>query len=75
MVGEPGFQQIFHKGEPLRGMEAKTFVLVVMQKRHPDRLDMRYKCNRDFTRQLKQWREQHKPQPPKNQISLFPLQA
>lgn len=44
------FEKIYYRGEEVKGFKAETFRVIVMQQSNPDRLDMRYKCNKEFVR-------------------------
>lgn len=57
-LGLPGFNNIHYRGKPVsrKGFTGKMRV-IVMQKRHPDMLDMRFKTNREFVAQQKKWRD------------------
>lgn len=46
------FDKLYYQGKEVKpdGFKAKTFRVIVMQKNNPDRLDMRYKCNKEFVR-------------------------
>lgn len=54
-MSDQGFQKIFYKGEEVKGYKATTTATIVMQKRNPDRLDMRYKCNKEFVQMNRAW--------------------
>lgn len=51
--GDAGFGKIMYKGKPLTVLKATSAHTIVMQKSNPDRLDMRFKCNREFLDKLK----------------------
>lgn len=48
------FDSIMYKGKPLvRDGFTGTMAIVVMKKSNPDQLDMRYKCNKQFVKMMK----------------------
>jgi len=61
-LGLPGFGNINYKGKPVK-REGFTGIMrvIVMQKNNPDRLDMRYRTNKQFMAEQQKWRADHKP--------------
>lgn len=43
------------------GLPGSQEIRLVMQQRHPYRLDMRFKTNRDFVVEHERWMAEHKP--------------
>lgn len=72
-VGEAGFTSIRYRGKEIKGFTTTSTVTIIMQKNNPDRLDMRYKCNRKFIAEM---RESKSKQPigvglGRNEVMLF----
>lgn len=46
-----GFNKIYYQGKELKRDDTATTRTIVMQKNNPDRLDMRYKTNREWIKE------------------------
>lgn len=56
------FDKLYYRGKEVRrdGFTTDSVRTIVMQKNNPDRLDMRYKTNREFVAQQRAWTKAHK---------------
>lgn len=64
------FERINYQGKEVKGMTTTSVATIVMQKTHPNRLDMRFKCNREFIAKQRQATKNMKKQP-SNQLSFL----
>ena len=44
------FEQIYYKGKPMKRDLSAKVTTMIMQKNNPNRLDMRYKVNKEFAK-------------------------
>lgn len=55
MKGKQGFNMLMYNGQPIGSDHTDKVRVIIMQKNNPNRLDMRYKTNKEFLMELKNY--------------------